>query len=65
MVGLGQKVVVRVGGGGDCLKYLKRGWNRRGRETKILGKSDQGVGALKRGMGGLEPPYELCIIHIM
>ena len=40
-------------GGGNCLKYLKKGWNRKeGRETKILkvgGKLGQGVGALKRG----------------
>ena len=49
---------------GDCLKYLKRGWNKkaekRGGETKILkgGKLGQGVGAIKKGE--LEPPYELC-----
>ena len=40
-------------GGGNCLKYLKKGWNRKeGRETKILkvgGKLGQEVGALKRG----------------
>ena len=46
MVGLGQKGVARVGG--NCLKYLKR---RR--------KLDQGVGVLKGGWEGLEPPYEL------
>ena len=49
-------------GGGKCLKYLKRGWNRtEGREHKDFKKGaklGQGVGALKRG-GGLEPPYEL------
>ena len=40
-------------GGGNCLKYLKRGWNRKkGRENKDFqkgGKLGQGVGALKRG----------------
>ena len=39
--------------GGNCLKYLKRWWNRKeGRGTKILkrgGKLGQGVGVLKRG----------------
>ena len=42
-------------GGGNCLKYLKRGWNRtKGRENKDLkkrGKLGQGVGALKWGVG--------------
>ena len=40
-------------GGGNCLKYLKRGWNRtEGRGNKDLkkgGKLGQWVGALKRG----------------
>ena len=40
-------------GGGNYLKYLKRGWNgTEGKDTKILkreGKLVQGVGALKRG----------------
>ena len=44
--------------GGNCIKYLKRGWNKKeGRETKILKrgcKQGQQVGALKEG--GLEPP---------
>ena len=50
-------------GGGNCIKYLKRGWNRKeGRGNKKLKKEGgdklgQGVGTLKRG---LEPPYELC-----
>ena len=40
--------------GGNCLKYLKRGWNRKeGKGNKDFtrggGKLDQGVGALKRG----------------
>ena len=46
-------------GGGNCLKYLKRGWNRTeqgGGDTKIKtkrgGKLGQGLGALKRGEGG-------------
>ena len=60
-VGLGQ-VGVTWGWRGDCLKYLKRGCNRKeGRGKKDFkkgwGKLGQGVGALKRG--GLEPPYEL------
>ena len=51
------------GGGGDCLKYLKWGWNRkegRGSKANILksGKPGQGVGAFKKE--GLEPPQELC-----
>ena len=37
-------------GGGSCLKYLKREWNKKmGGETKILkrgGKLGQGMGAL-------------------
>ena len=47
-------------GRGNCLKYLKRRWNRKkGRGNKDLkkgGKLGQRVGALKRG--GLEPPYK-------
>ena len=47
---------LREGGGGDCLKYLKRGWNRKERKgnkdfKKGRGKLGQGVGALKRGWG--------------
>ena len=45
--------------GGDCLKYLKRGWNRKeGRANKDLkkkwggGKLDQVVYALKKGVAG-------------
>ena len=50
-------------GRGNCLKYLKRGWNRtEGRGHKDFGKEGgklgQGVGgALKTR--GLEPLYEL------
>ena len=46
--------------GGDCLKYLKRGWNKKeGRGNKDFekvggGKLGQGVGALKGG--GVKPP---------
>ena len=46
-------------GGGNCLKYLKRGG-----DTKILKrggcKLGQTVGTLKRGEG-VQLPYELCI----
>ena len=43
-------------GGGNCLKYLKKGrTEKRGGKTKTLkrgeGKLGQGVGALKRGVG--------------
>ena len=55
-------------GGGNCIKYLKRGWNRNeGRGNKDFkkrgGKLGHGVSALKRGeRGGLEPPYKLWYI---
>ena len=43
-------------GGGNCLKYLKRGWDRKeGRGHKDFkkgGKLGQGVGTLKGGGGG-------------
>ena len=49
-------------GGGNCLKNLKRGWNRKkGRGNKDFKKGGQAGsrgGALK---GGLEPPYELWL----
>ena len=40
--------------GGNCLKYLKRGWSKkeeRGKKDlkKVGGKLGQGVGVLKRG----------------
>ena len=42
-------------GGGNSLKYLKRGWNRKeGRGNKVFkkgGKLGQGVGVLKGGKG--------------
>ena len=43
---------VRVG---DCLKYLKRGWNRK--EGWGWGKLGLGVGALKTGLNPL-PNYD-------
>ena len=40
-------------GGGKCLKYLKRGWNKEedtgNKDFKKEGKLGQGVGALKKG----------------
>ena len=49
--------------GGDCLKYLKRGWKKKeGRGNKDFKRGDklgQRVGALKRGgPAALEPPSE-------
>ena len=42
-------------GVGNCLKYLKRGWNRKegrgNKDLKKMGNLGQGVGALKRGTG--------------
>ena len=53
MVGLGQQGLCE--GGGNYLKYLRRGWNRKeGRGNKDFKKGyklGQGVGALKRGRG--------------
>ena len=51
-------------GGGNCLKYLKRGGTeRRGGKTKILkkggGQAGSRGGCLRKGGGTLEPPYEL------
>ena len=53
-------------GGGNCLKYLKRGWNRKeergNKEFKKGAKLGQGLGALKRGGGGWNPltNYGIC-----
>ena len=47
-------------GGGNCLKYLKRGGTKkRGGETKILrsAEAESRGGCLKKR--GQEPPYEL------
>ena len=50
-------------GGGNCLKYLKRGRNRKeGRGKQKFekgGKAGSRGGALKRW--GLEPPYKLWV----
>ena len=58
-VGLGQEESCLCEGGENCLKYLKRGWNRKEEwETKDLkdggggSKLGQGVGALKGGKAG-------------
>ena len=52
-IGLGQEWVVCMRVGGNCLKYLKRGWKskegRGGNNLKRGCKQSQGVGALKRG----------------
>ena len=55
-------------GRGNCLRYLKREWNRKeGKGHKAFkkggGKLGKGMGAgcLKRG-GGVEPPYELWVV---
>ena len=56
--------------GEDCLKYLKRGWNRKeGKGNKDLkkgGQLGQGVGALKmgRGAGTLLQTIFVCVKHI-
>ena len=55
MVGFRQKGGCE--GGGNCLKYLKRGRNRKERkgnkDFKKGGNLDQRVGALKRGEAGI------------
>ena len=48
-------------GGGNCVKQLKWGWNRkegRGGETKM--QAGSGGGCLKKGEG-LETPYKIWI----
>ena len=55
---------MREGGGEDCLKYLKRGWNRKeGKGNKDFkkgeGKLGQGECALKRGDSDPLTNYEL------
>ena len=57
-------ICVRVGG--NCLKYLKRGWNRtegrRQKDFKKGGRLGQGVGALKMvGGGGARTPLQTMI----
>ena len=47
-------------GRGNCVKYLKRGWNRKeGRGNKDFKKEEQAgsrVGCLKKGWGGAGTP---------
>ena len=54
-------------GEGNCLKYLKRGWNRKERGSKNFkkeGKLSQGVGALKKGGGAARTLLQtMCIIN--
>ena len=49
-------------GGGNCLKYLKRGWNRKegsgNKDFKKGGKLGQGVGALKKKGGQAGTPLK-------
>ena len=51
--------------GGNCLKYLKRGWNRKegkgNKDFKKGGKAGPRGGCLIKGE--LEPPYELWFSH--
>ena len=43
----------------NCLKYLKRGWNRKeGRENKYF-KKGGGASSVKGWIRELGPPYEL------
>ena len=55
-------------GGGDFLKYLKRGWNRKkGRGNKDFkkgGKLGQGVGALKRKGVGAGTPLRTMLANL-
>ena len=46
--------------GGNCLKYLERGWSRKeGRGNKDFKKGEKlGQG---QGVGAWNPPYQLCI----
>ena len=61
-VGLGQEEGCLRESGGNCLKYLKKGWDRKeGRRNKNFkngSKLGQEVDVLKRGR--LQPTYELC-----
>ena len=55
-VGLGQEGLRE--GGGNCLKHLKRWWEKKeGRQNKDFRKR---VASWVKG-GGLEAPYDLCI----
>ena len=50
---------------GNCLKYLKRGWNRkRGGKTEILKRGEAWSSGGCPKNWGLERPYELWFIFI-
>ena len=53
-------------GGGNCLKYLKRGWNRKewrgNKDFKKGGQAGSRGGCLKKGGGDAGTPYELWLI---
>ena len=67
MVGLGQELVA-CKGGGNCLKYLKRGWNRNeGRGNKDIKKGVQAGsrgGCLKKGGWNPLTNYALEILVV-
>ena len=61
-------VVVRGGGGGGgAKKKPKRGGERKewskNNDFKKERQAGSRVGALKRGRGGLEPPYKLWVLQ--
>ena len=64
MVGLEQEGLCESGG--NSLKYLKRGWNRKegmgNKDFKKGGQARSRGGCIKRG-GGLGSPYELYTIN--
>ena len=50
---------------GECLKHLKRGWNRKERKGHKDFKKGGGPSWVKRWVpykGGLEHPYKLCLL---
>ena len=60
---------MREDGGGDCLKYLKRGWNKKeGRGNKDFEKGGGQAGSrgwcLKRG-GGSNPLTNYVYIYLV
>ena len=61
MVGLGQEGVALEWG--NCLKYLKRGWNKNkgsgNKDFKNGGQAGSRGGCLKKR--GLKPPCKLCM----
>ena len=53
--------------GGNCLKYLKRGWKKKrwgDKDFKKGGKLGQEVGALKKGVE-LEPSFVIHALNIL